>query len=140
MSDEKEKDPYLDELDEMTHGSLGESADTEAISHEATRIDLEAPPLPEEELGDDPKTPHVSPAAREMMDLSPDIPVQLVVVIGRKNLTVRDLLGFRSGNVVDFDRVPSEPVDLVVGGRVIGKGELVNVEGKLGVRILKLLK
>ncbi len=76
----------------------------------------------------------------DILDLAPDMNVPLVIVMGRKSYTVKDLLGLRMGQVLDLDRPPLDPVDLVAAGRVIGKGELVEVEGNLGVRILKLFK
>lgn len=130
----KQKDPYLEELEEL--GDLEGGASDEA--EEPTKVDLEVPagtPPSEEVPG-----LRGSPAAKEIMGLAPDIPVQVVVVMGKKSVTVKELLSIRMGQVIDMDRLPTEPVDLVAGGKIIGKGELVEVDGKLGVRILKLLK
>lgn len=113
----KEKDPYLDELDEL-----------DVLDEEPTRVDFPA------------EQPPVSPSSKEMMGLAPDIPVQVVVVMGKKAVTVKDLLGLRMGQVIDMEKMPTEPVDIVAQGKVIAKGELVEVDGKLGVRILKILK
>lgn len=133
----KEKDPYLDELDQMD--KLDEEL-PEGESEEPTRVDLEVPHSPQSPEEAAEKPPRAGPAARELMGLSPDIPVQVVVVMGRKGVTVKDLLEIRMGQVIDFEKTPADPVDLVAGGKVIGKGELVEVDGKLGVRVLKLLK
>lgn len=75
-----------------------------------------------------------------LLKLSPDIPVPLTVVMGRKRVTVKDLLELRSGQVVEMEQRLGEPVEIVAAGKVIAKGELVDVEGKLGVRVLQLLK
>ena len=131
----KEKDPYLDELDEIE--DLGDSPDETGAGEEPTRVDYE---VGSETAGEEVKSPKEAPAARELIGLGSDIPVQLVVVMGKKSVTVKDLLGLRMGQVIDMDKVPTEPVDLVAGGKIIAKGELVEVDGKLGVRILKLLK
>jgi flagellar motor switch protein FliM len=64
----------------------------------------------------------------------------MVAVLGRKGVTVKDLLGLRMGQVVELDKMPGEAIDLVASGKIIGKGELVEVDGKLGVRVLKLFK
>lgn len=119
------KDPYLSELEGAEESGTEEEAGTE--------IDLGGDTASHADRGD-------GPLAEDVLNLSPDIPVPMVVVMGRKNVTMRDLLDLQSGQVIDLDKGPAEPVDLVIGGKVIGKGELVNVDGHLGVRILKLLK
>lgn len=138
-----EKDPYLSELDAMddleSPTQVEGMAPAEPVQpgEEKTHIDvkvpLSAPPV-------DPPDIASSAPVQEILDLSPDISVPLVIVMGRKNYTVKDLLALRMGQVMEMDRAPLEPVDIVAAGKVIGKGELVDVEGKLGVRILKLLK
>lgn len=120
----KEKDPYLDELDALNEDVPEEPGEDD----EPTRVDFPA------------EQPPVSPSSKEMMGLSPDIPVQVVVVMGKKSVTVKDLLGLRMGQVIDMEKLPTEPVDIVAQGKVIAKGELVEVDGKLGVRILRILK
>lgn len=162
MDNKGTKDPYLSELDAIDELEAPTQHEGEAGAEDPTRIDLKAPPAatraqqgampppaageestdgseaaPYEELSETLEGPV---PVKELLDLSPDINVPLVIVMGRKNYTVKDLLSLRMGQVMDLDRAPLEPVDLVAGGRVIGKGELVDVEGKLGVRILKLLK
>lgn len=68
------------------------------------------------------------------------VPVTIVVELGRRSMTISDVTRLRLGQIIDLQRIPSEPVDLTVDGRVIGKGELVDVDGDLGVRILKLMR
>lgn len=76
----------------------------------------------------------------EVADLSEDIPVKLVAVMGRKQMVLKDLLKLKIGQTIDLDRPPNEFVDVTAGGKVIAKGELVEIDGKLGVRIIKMLK
>lgn len=76
----------------------------------------------------------------EVADLSEDVPVRLVAVMGRKQLVLKDLLKLKVGQTIDLDRPPNEFVEVVANGKVIAKGELVEIDGKLGVRIIKLLK
>ncbi|MBL8195766.1 MAG: type III secretion system cytoplasmic ring protein SctQ, partial [Blastocatellia bacterium] len=68
------------------------------------------------------------------------VPVTVVVELGRRNLTISDVTRLRIGQIIDLHRTPSEPVELSVDGKIIGKGELVDVDGELGVRILRLFK
>lgn len=138
----KKKDPYLEELEKIDDFQEAPEEETEA-PEEATKIDFDVPPSEEEiDVGQPPEASasQGEPVLKEIMDLAPDIPVQVVAVMGRKSVTVKDLLALRMGQVVELDKVPGETVDLVANGKLIGKGELVEVDGKLGIRVLKLYK
>lgn len=78
--------------------------------------------------------------AESLLSLAPDVPVNLVAVIGKSSTTVAELMKVRVGQVVDLGRPPSETVDVVVNGRLIARGELVDMDGSLGVRILKMVR
>jgi flagellar motor switch protein FliM len=71
-------------------------------------------------------------------DLLGDIPLQISVELGRVPITADQVVSMRVGQIVELGRTPGEPVDLSVNGKVIARGELVEVEGHLGVRILSL--
>ncbi len=74
-----------------------------------------------------------------MSGLASDVPVQVVAVLGKRSFSMQDLMNFHVGQVVDLYRPANETVDLVVGGKLIAKGELVSIDGKLGVKIVKLI-
>lgn len=76
----------------------------------------------------------------EAVNISSDVPVDLVAVLGRKNISLKDLLRFKVGQTLDLERSPNEFVDLVANGKIIARGELVEIDGKLGVRIIKMLR
>lgn len=91
------------------------------------------------------KAPPSAPAAAPRSEhraagLSAEIPVQVVAVLGKKTITVRDLISFKKGQVVELNRFPNEAVDLVANGKLMAKGELVEIDGKLGVRIIKIFE
>ena len=70
-----------------------------------------------------------------------DIPVDIQVVVGRAELSVADLMKLESGEVVPLDRRLEEPVDIVVNGRLVGKGEITVLDGeprRFGVKVLNL--
>ncbi|MBM7118210.1 type III secretion system cytoplasmic ring protein SctQ [Archangium primigenium] len=71
-------------------------------------------------------------------DLLGDIPLQISVELARLPVTAEQVVGLRAGQVVELRRGPGEPVDLSVNGKVVARGELVEIEGQLGVRILSL--
>jgi len=67
-----------------------------------------------------------------------ELPVEVVCELGRVTMSARDLLELRPGAVIPVGRPLAGPVDLTVGGRVVARGELVDVEGELGVRVTEL--
>jgi type III secretion system YscQ/HrcQ family protein len=67
-----------------------------------------------------------------------ELPVEVVCELGRVTLTGRELLELRPGAVLPAGRPLAGPVDLTVGGRVVARGELVDVEGEIGVRVTQL--
>lgn len=130
----KTDDPYLSELE-----SSMEELDKEFLD-EATSVDTPSEPAaPSSPEGASPKAKTHAPVSKEAFALSPDVPVNLVAVMGRKTITMKELLNLQLGQVVEFDKGPADAVDVVVGGKVIAKAELVQVEGKLGIRILKVI-
>lgn len=76
--------------------------------------------------------------SQEGADLLNDIPLQIAVELARVPITAEDVVGLKVGQVIDLNRVPGEPIDLSVNGRVVARGEIVEVEGNLGVRVLSL--
>ncbi len=76
----------------------------------------------------------------EAAGLLDDVTVAMVVELGRVMVSAADVMGLRPGQVIELSRSPGEPVDLVVDGKRIGKGELVEIDGELGVRILSLAR
>lgn len=81
-----------------------------------------------------------APVADEVLQMSADVPVHLVAVIGRTTVSVKDMMNYQMGQVIDLGRPPGEIVDLVASGRLFARGELVDIDGKLGVRIVKLVR
>jgi type III secretion system YscQ/HrcQ family protein len=75
---------------------------------------------------------------REGSDLLSDLPLQVAVELARVPITAEQVVGLRMGQVIDLRRGAGEPVDLSVNGKVVARGELVELEGQLGVRIIHL--
>ncbi|RKI51240.1 YscQ/HrcQ family type III secretion apparatus protein, partial [Corallococcus sp. AB049A] len=75
---------------------------------------------------------------RDGSDLLSDLPLQVAVELARVPITAEQVVGLRTGQVLDLRRGAGEPVDLSVNGKVVARGELVELEGQLGVRIIQL--
>ncbi len=84
------------------------------------------------------QTPLAVPAAGGL-DLLRNVEMQVTAELGRTQLTVRDLLGLRPGAVVELDKAAGSPVDLLVNGTLIARGEVVVVDEEYGVRITEIV-
>jgi flagellar motor switch protein FliN/FliY len=73
------------------------------------------------------------------MDLLLDVVVPVSVVLGRTSLTVKDILSTSKGSVIELSRAAGDPVDILVGGKPLAKGEVVVVKDRFGVRITELI-
>lgn len=69
------------------------------------------------------------------LDVLLDIPVTLQLEIGRAKVSIRSLLSYTQGSVVEMDRLAGEPLDLLVNGTLIAHGEVVVINDKFGVRL-----
>jgi flagellar motor switch protein FliM len=76
--------------------------------------------------------------ARQGTELLESPTLRLEARLGQKTLTLRELSRLKRGEVLQLDQSVGEPIDLVVDDRVVGRGELVDVEGQIGVRIQRL--
>ena len=67
-----------------------------------------------------------------------DFPVEVVVVLGRARMTIRELASLDHDDVVELDRGIGDLVELVVGGRVLARGEMVVVKDRVALKIVEL--
>ncbi len=154
--EEFEAEEGLPEEEELTPSGKETQAATTQLEEEGPLdlSDLESPAEePEvEEPEPKPESAEVVPVAEgesqieaesfpeSLLELAPEVPVNLVAVIGKTTTSVGDLMALRMGQVIDLGRPPGETVDVVVNGRLIARGELVDMDGQLGVRILKMVR
>src|SRR5690242_8443776 len=79
-------------------------------------------------------TPVAPPAAAELERLN-DVTVEVSVEIGRTRMTLGEALDLGPGSVIGLHRLAGEPVDLLVNGRVIARGEVVVLDEEFGLRV-----
>ncbi len=68
-----------------------------------------------------------------------DVPLQISVELGRTTKKIREILDFGQGSIIELDKLAGEPVDILVNGRIIAKGEVVVIDESFGVRITDIL-
>jgi flagellar motor switch protein FliN len=67
------------------------------------------------------------------------VPVELAVEIGRTRMTIGDTLGLGPGSIITLNRMAGEPVDLLVNGRPIARGEVVVIDEEFGLRVTEVV-
>lgn len=68
-----------------------------------------------------------------------DVPVHMTVEVGRKKMTIKELLSLTPGSVVTFDRSVTEPMDIMVNGTLVARGEVVSADGQFGLRLVDVV-
>jgi len=80
-----------------------------------------------------------SAPAEPGLDLVLDVPVSLSVEIGRATMTVRETLGIGPGSLITLNKLAGEPVDLLVNGKRIARGEVVAIDEQFGLRVTEVV-
>lgn len=76
---------------------------------------------------------------RENIDMIMDVPLQVTVELGRTKRLIKDVLELNVGSILELDKMAGEPVDILVNGKAIAKGEVVVIEDSFGVRITDII-
>jgi flagellar motor switch protein FliN/FliY len=79
------------------------------------------------------------PGTARNFDLLLDIPLEVTVELGRARLALRDLLALSAGSVVELAKLAGEPLDVLVNGKLVARGECVMVNDKFGVRLTDIV-
>jgi flagellar motor switch protein FliN/FliY len=81
----------------------------------------------------------LSAAERKNISLIMDLPLQVTVELGRTQKLIKDILEFGAGSIIELDKLAGEPVDILVNGKAIAKGEVVVIDESFGVRITDII-
>jgi flagellar motor switch protein FliN/FliY len=73
------------------------------------------------------------------LELLYDLQLPVSIELGRTNMLIRDILYLGRGSVIEFDKLVSEPVDVLVNGKKIAEGEVVVIDKHFGIRITTLV-
>lgn len=79
------------------------------------------------------------PAGQPNLAIVRDIQVTLTVELGRTDMIIQDILELTAGKVIELDRLAGEPLDILVNGKLLAKGEVVVVDESFGVRITSII-
>ena len=73
------------------------------------------------------------------MELLYDLNLPVAIELGRTSLPLREILALQRGSVVEFEKLASEPVDVLINGKKMAEGEVVVIEKHFGIRVTSLV-
>jgi len=87
-----------------------------------------------------PPDPRAAPGAAEMdVGAILDVPVTMSLEVGRARLTIGELLQLGPGSIVELDRAAGAPLDVLLNGRLVARGEVVVTDDRFGIRLLDII-
>ena len=92
-----------------------------------------------EKLVEEPDNTTGADSAGLNLDSLLDVPIDISIEIGRTKMSIGDLLSLSKGSIVELKKTAGEAVDIYVNGKLLGKGEVVVVNERLGVRVVKIV-
>lgn len=118
-----------DEIDAMlTQTSKTTSED------DSQAMQIREPEFAEMSLGD-----KNSENGEQKLELLYDLQMPVSIELGRTNMIIRDILRLGRGSVIEFDKLVSEPVDVLINGKKVAEGEVVVIDKHFGIRITTLI-
>ncbi|MDE7253313.1 MAG: flagellar motor switch phosphatase FliY [Acetatifactor sp.] len=79
-------------------------------------------------------------SGQENIGLIMDVPLEVTVELGRTSKSISEILDFSPGTIIELDRIAGEPIDVLVNGKFVAKGEVVVIEESFGVRVTEIIK
>ena len=76
----------------------------------------------------------------ENIGLIMDVPLEVTVELGRTRKSISEILDFAPGTIIELDKIAGEPIDVLVNGKFVAKGEVVVIEESFGIRVTEITK
>ena len=95
-----------------------------------------AAPMTAPTITEEPNTPNGEETVRRAID---NVPIRISAVLGKTKITIADLKNLTGGAIIELDQKVGEPIDLYVNDRLIARGELVMIDGSLGVTMTEIV-
>lgn len=77
---------------------------------------------------------------QENIDLIMDVPLEVTVELGRTNKSIKEILEFAPGTIIELNKIAGEPIDVLVNGKFVAKGEVVVIEESFGIRVTEIIR
>jgi flagellar motor switch protein FliN len=127
-----------DEIDALFGNSSEETFSFKELEEEETEQPIEE----NEKIGQEIEklVPELTMEQSMNLPLLLDIPLEVVVELGRTKKKISEVLELTSGSIVELDKMSGEPVDVYVNNKLVAKGEVVVIEEHFGVRIKEIIQ
>jgi flagellar motor switch protein FliN len=102
-------------------------------SQDATSVAAEAPSFEHLDI------PVAAPDKDKRLDMIYDLSLPVAIELGRTNLPIKEILDLQRGSIVEFEKLASEPVDILINGKKMAEGEVVVIEKHFGIRVTSLV-
>ncbi|MDF2472619.1 MAG: CheC, inhibitor of methylation / FliN fusion protein [Anaerocolumna sp.] len=76
----------------------------------------------------------------ENINLIMDVPLEVTVELGRTSKSIKEILDFTPGTIIELNKLAGEPIDVLVNGKYVAKGEVVVIEDSFGIRVTEIIK
>lgn len=121
----------LSEIDTIMENAYSSNTANDATTMESPKVnvsDVEFPDISSSFSGESIET-----------GLFSNIPVQVSVELGRSTISLREIFELTEGSIIELDRLVGEPLDLVVNGQVVARGEVVAIDNNFGLRVKSII-
>lgn len=81
-----------------------------------------------------------SVAGAENIGLIMDVPLKVTAELGRTTKSIAEILDFSPGTIIELDRIAGEPIDVLVNGKFVARGEVIVIEESFGIRVTEIIK
>ena len=75
----------------------------------------------------------------ENIGIIKDVPLEVTVELGRTKKSISEILDFAPGTIIELDKIAGEPIDVLVNGKFVAKGEVVVIEESFGIRVTEII-
>lgn len=76
---------------------------------------------------------------KENIGIIMDVPLEVSVELGRTHKKIKEILEFSPGTIIELDKLAGEPIDILVNGKFVAKGEVVVIDENFGIRITDII-
>lgn len=142
----------VEEISKIMLGDIDEVEEVEEMEEIPIEEEIkeEAPPItrtkeePKKVSVQKPAFPTLTPDCEEKkaprnLDLIMDVPLEFSVVLGKSRKTIKEILSFSNGSIVELNKLADEPLEIYVNGKLIAQGEVVVINENFGIRITNIL-
>jgi len=138
-AESSEETPEGDDLDAQMAAAMEQDSKIDESMFDSLPDEGDSSTVPVMDVSFDQLTPSDESVSKDNIDRLMDIGLNLSVELGRKEMRIMEVLNLGPGKIIELDKLAGEPVDLLVNGKLLAKGEVVVVDENFGVRITELI-